>query len=52
MEAGPSSEDSIRYQRALDALDRVTENVKKMTGYVSSSDSDDIEMEEMASTSR
>ena len=39
MEAGPSSQDSIRYQQALAELDRAYEITKKMIGDVSS-DSD------------
>ena len=36
MEVGPSSEDSIRYKRALEELDRAYEINKKLTGYISS----------------
>ena len=39
MEAGPSSEDSIHYKRALEKMDRIYEINKKLTGYISS-DSD------------
>ena len=34
----PSSDDSIKYRRALEQLDRVMEITKNMTGYVSSDD--------------
>ena len=39
MEAGPSFEDSIHYKRALEKMDRIYDNNKKLTEYISS-DSD------------